>query len=104
MSKAAETEDPPGVVMVLVNADGREVASAAYFGRNCPGGFRLLEAQKHYCRERLATETVARLCAFDVRDVMGSYDAEALVRKLCDQKKYQLHTIIVGHPDTNERD
>jgi hypothetical protein len=91
------TQKPKGVVAVMVGPDGREVCSVSHFGLDKPGGFELLEAQKHYAKVFLNGAVIRAMCSDDIAAVVRDYDAEQIVRALCEKKGYKVHMISIGH-------
>lgn len=89
----------PGVMAILTNDKGVVVAHAATFDGNRPGGFKLLEAQKHYARERLANEFIRKWTTEDIAEVMRGYDAEQIIENLCRRKGYRVELLPIGHDE-----
>jgi hypothetical protein len=90
------TPVPQGVVAVLVGADGREIAHAADFKRDKPGGFTLDEAQRGRCKRALAMAVIDACASPMLRDSIEMYDAERIVQRLVDNG-CRLHIFSVGY-------
>lgn len=95
MSDAVPT--PKGVVAVLTDKWGATVASASDFEQSSPGGFGLKEAQERRARGKLAMAMVNACCSSDVAEAFDPYDAEKMLRRLCDQRGMRVTFAPVGH-------
>ena len=89
--------NPKGVVAIMVGPDGRAVCSVSHFGLDKPGGFKLLEAQEHYARTFLNHAVMRAMVSDDIAAVIQDYDANQIIRDLCEKKGYKVHIISVGH-------
>lgn len=76
---------PKGVVAVLVNSDGREVANAAEFGASAPSGFTRQEFQESQARRALALAAMRALASPLLSDAVDAYTAEGIVRAMCNR-------------------
>lgn len=92
------TPTPQGVVAILTAPDGDTVV-AHHFGRSKPGGFTLLEAQKHYAREALARGTIREHCSYAVAEMIDTYRAEQIMGDLVNRKGYRISYHYIGHDD-----
>ena len=93
-------KQPTGVVAVLVAPDGVVMADVSYFGRDRPGGFSLLEAQKHYAGDALANEVVRKFCADFIFQAMRGYDCQQLLERLRSKERgFRVEYVKVGHEE-----
>lgn len=91
---------PNGIVAILIAANGRAMADVSYFGLDRPGGFSLLEAQKHYARDALANEVVHKFCAEFIFQAMRGYDCQQLLDRLCAKDRgFQIEYVKIGHEE-----
>lgn len=87
---------PPGIVAVLIDKTGREVANASCFDRSTPGGFTLAEAQESRCRRKLAGAVMFALASPLLADNIDAHTAEGIVRAMCNSG-CRVVVIPVGH-------
>lgn len=95
-----DTLAPQGVVAILTAPDG-DVVVAHHFGWGRPGGFTLLEAQKHYAREALARETIRQHCSYAMAEIIDTYRAEQIMNDLVTRKGYRISYHHIGHDDAS---
>lgn len=93
-----DTPTPQGVVAILTAPDG-DVVVAHHFGRSKPGGFTLLEAQKHHAREALAREVLRQHCSDAVAGAIDTYRAKLIMGCLTSQKGYRVSYHYIGYDD-----
>jgi len=75
---------PQGVVVILIDKKGREIANATDFNEGAPGGFKQQEAQVFRAKRMLALKMVAALVSPALREVITDYDAERMLNNLCE--------------------
>lgn len=92
-----KTTPPPGIVAVLIDKTGREVANASCFDPGAPAGFSLAEAQESRCRRKLAGAVMFALASPLLADNIDIYTAETIVRAMCNAG-CRVVVIPVGHP------
>jgi hypothetical protein len=81
----AENETvPQGVLAILIDKKGREIANATDFHQGAPGGFKLQEAQVFRAKRMLALRMVAALVSPALREVISDYEAERMLNNLCE--------------------
>lgn len=89
---------PQGVVAILISPDGVAMADVSYFERDRPGGFSLVEAQKHYARDALANEVVRKFCSDFIFQAMRGYDCQQLLERLRSKERgYRVEYVEIGH-------
>lgn len=89
-------ETPKGVVAILLNDEGRTIASVTDFDTQSYGGFKLVDAQRHRVRTRLANEMVLQMSIPDFAKAMRGYDAERLMDQLVSQHGYRISVVEIG--------
>lgn len=77
-----ENENPPGVVGVYVDKNGRAIVSVADFNPDGVNGMRLREGQEWRVRRKLAQAIVVAYCSPVISDALDDYDCEQIVGKL----------------------
>jgi hypothetical protein len=93
-------KQPTGIVAIMIAPDGKAMADVSYFGRDRPGGFSLLEAQRHYARDALANEVVRKFCADFIFQAMRGYDCQQLLDRLCAKDRgFRVEYVKIGHEE-----
>lgn len=96
----AENETvPQGVVAILIDKKGREIANAADFNEGAPGGFKQQEAQTFRAKRMLALRMVAALVSPALREVISDYEAERMLNNLC-ETGHKMVIIPIGYEVT----
>lgn len=90
---------PPGVAGVLIDADGRVMASATSFAVSGPGGFSQRDAQKHYVRTALANRMAIHLMGQTIGGVFAGYEAGQMMDRLIDQLKWRVSYFDIAPED-----
>lgn len=93
---------PKGVVSVLMDKDGRVIASSSDFERHGYGGFSLEESQRRRSRGILAQDMVRELCGPIIRQVVTSYDATEMMDALCRHHGFTVAVVTIGHDDPSQ--
>jgi myo-inositol-1-phosphate synthase len=75
---------PQGIMAILVDSKGREVAHAADFNLGGPGGFSQQEAQRFRAKRILASSVIKNLSSPLLADAIEGYDAEKIMNKMCE--------------------
>ena len=87
---------PAGVVGIVTSPDGRVIATATDFDTNAPGGFTLLEAQKHRVQEALAASVVEAGCADWIRGAVTATASSRIFDHLVRLGGFGVNYIQVG--------
>lgn len=74
---------PQGIVAVLVDNAGREIANATDFDLCHPGGFTLRQTQEIRARENLAMTAVRNLSSPILSGAITRDKAELILRNMC---------------------
>ena len=98
----AETAEPKGVVAVLTDDKGRVAVNAADFGLDGYGGYTLRDAQTLRVKGRIAVAFIRAYGSDAICKVTETYDAEQMVRRLCDQHGWKLTIIPIGYDDSKD--
>jgi len=85
-----------GVVLVFIDERGHAIAHAADFEPQAPGGFTLIEGQRHRARRVLAGAVCAAYASPSFVRGIEPYDAQMIMDKLCRAHGCQIHEVIVG--------
>lgn len=93
------SDDPKGVVGLVVAPNGRVVVSASDFHKDGYGGFTLLQAQTHRVRDALAYEYVRASCNSDMAKALRGYDAQQLLNRLVLEHGFRTEIIPINHPE-----
>lgn len=94
---------PPGVVMILVNATGREVAVSADFGETRYGGFDLRASQEMRAKKALARKFIDDYCSPDIAAAIPQRRAEDIVGELVVARQWRRHVVAIGqHPSGDQ--
>ena len=91
------SEQPQGVVAVIVGPTGHEMANAACWSPDKPAGLSVQEAQQTRARQRLAYAMLRACCHDDVAAVVDGHQAERIMEKLCRDRGWKVHIIPVNH-------
>jgi len=75
---------PRGVVAILIDKKGREIANATDFNEGAPGGSTQHEAQGIRAKKRLAYEVVKNLCSPVLAESIDEYTAQKIMDKMRD--------------------
>lgn len=90
---------PPvrGVLLVFIDERGNAIAHAADFEPQAPGGFTLLEGQRHRAKFALALAVCNAYASPAFVRGLEPYDAERVIDRLCRVHGCKVHEIPVGH-------
>lgn len=91
--------DAKGLVAIFSDENGNVIASATDFGTARPGGFKLIEAQRHRVNIGLAYKVVDAYASPMLHRAMGEYEREQIVRNLVHQHKCKVQIVPVGYTD-----
>jgi hypothetical protein len=75
---------PQGVVAILIDKKGREIANATDFNDGAPGGFTQKDAQTLRAKRMLALRVVRALVSPILCEVIQDYEAERMLNNLCE--------------------
>lgn len=97
----ADDSAPPGVTVLICDAEGRSMGCASDFDRTTPGGFSLRETQEIRARDRAWRDVLVNCCHGDIAGVVAqSYSAREAVRTgLLRSKGWREHMIAHGHEE-----
>lgn len=101
-AKQPKTEPriPPGVVGVVVDAEGRAIASATDFYPDRPGGCALWEGQEQRLRQTLKAKTLDAYCSPVVAHALDAYTIGQVFDQVKRKHGLRIHYVAVGHrPD-----
>jgi hypothetical protein len=87
---------PQGVVAILIDKKGREIANATDFNDGAPGGFKLQEAQVYRAKRMLALRMVRALVSPILCEVIQDYEAQRMLNNLC-ENGYKLVIVPIGY-------
>lgn len=93
------SDEPQGVVGVLIDDKGYVWAEATDFNRSGYGGFSLARAQEIRVSDQLAYEFIRRVGAPPLALGMEAYDCKKVVQKLTREHGWKERLIRVGHPE-----
>ncbi len=101
------SQQPPaptttGVVLVFIDERGHAIAHAGDFEPQAPGGFTLLEGQRHRATRALAFAVVNAYASPDLVRGIDPYDCERIMEKLCRQFGCMVHKVAIGHRETSD--
>ena len=94
----SEPDTPKGIVAVLVDHDGREIANASDFAPFNPAGFTLREAQEQRARRALCGAVMRALAAPSLCDAIEPHIAERIVDAMR-PKGFRVLIIPIGHDE-----
>lgn len=99
------SDDPKGVTAVLIDPQGRVVASASDFNRGGSAGISQREAQRYRVKTACAVDYVTAACNGYVAEAIrrGYPGAEGLMQKLVSDSGFRLHFIEHGYPTSDEK-
>jgi len=97
MSERAEAR---GVVLVFIDERGRAIAHAADFEPQAPGGFTLVEGQRHRAKVELAFAVCNAYASPNLVRGLERYDCERIVDRLVCRHGCRVHEVVVGHEVT----
>ncbi len=100
MSK--DSHVPRGIVLVFIDERGRAVAHAADFEPQAPGGFKLIEGQRHRARRLLASAVCEAYANPNLVRGIEAYDRERIIDQLCRVHGCRVHEISIGHAADRE--
>ena len=89
------TDIPSGVVMVCVDAAGREIATVHDFDRSGYGGFTLQRSQEIRCKNRLARAVIDAYSNPIIAQCMSEWHRDELLKKLISDHGYKVHTVFL---------
>jgi hypothetical protein len=94
---------PVGVVLVFIDERGHAIAHAADFERQAPGGFSLLEGQRHRARRMLAMAVCNAYASPMLVRGLDAYDCDRIMERLCRVHGCRVHEVAIGHNDGAEK-
>ena len=94
-----EIKNTHGVVAILLERNGSTIAHASDFLLAAPGGFKLQEAQKSRAYRALALLALEKLSSPLLSSVFEAFEAEDILRKMCNKGDCKIVYISVGHDE-----
>jgi len=91
----------PGVVLILMDAEGRYLVAAHDFNDGYPGGFTLEEAQRMRARRKLAIEFLRAYSSPTLLGLIDQYAADRIVDELL-RKGGKIREIAVPGEESGE--
>ena len=92
-----DTQKTHGVVLVFIDEKGHAIAHAADFEPSAPGGFKLVEGQRHRARNALNLAVCSAYASPNLVRGMAPYDQQRIVERLCFLHKCRIHEIVIGN-------
>lgn len=87
------TDIPSGVIIMCIDASGREIATVHDFDRSGYGGFTLQRSQEIRAKDRLATAVIDAYANPIIARCMSNWHRDELLKSMCRDHGYRLHTI-----------
>ena len=94
---------PQGMVAILIDKKGREIANATNFDEGAHGGFTQQEAQGIRAKQRLAYAVVRKLASPLLADAIDEYTAERIMGLMRDNCGFQLMIVPIGYDVTEKK-
>lgn len=91
--------EPKGLVAVFTDEDGRHIASVTDFHKDRPGGFKMIEAQRHRVRDALAWKVIEAYASPNLTRAIADYDRKQILDRLVRDHKCTVKIIPVGYTD-----
>jgi hypothetical protein len=92
-------QTPNGLVAIFVDETGREIATATDFKPDRPGGFTVIEAQRHRVREAIARKVIEEYASQRLTRAISQYNCAQIVEELILTHKCQIIIIPVGYTE-----
>ena len=93
------SEHPKGIVCLITDKNGREMAAATDFDTSGYGGFTLQEAQTIRAKDAVYRKLIHNLCSADMANAIGSHYSQQIFQQMQHTAGYTLHTIKIGYED-----
>ena len=90
--------EPLGIVAMLVDRDGREIATASDFKREAPGGYTLRQGQQYRAKMALCGAVMRALASPRLSDAIDNYTAERIVEGM-QKQGCRIIIIPIGHKE-----
>lgn len=88
-----------GVVMVLVDEVGHEIASSSVFDQSTTAGFTRKQSQELLAKKVLAEKMMRAYCSPIFSSVVDEWQAQDLMRLLCRDRNHKIISIYVGYDE-----
>ena len=89
--------EPRGVILVFIDEHGHGIAHAADFEPQAPGGFTLVDGQRHRAKVELAFAVCNAYASPNLVRGLNRYDCERVIDRLCSIYGCRVHEVLVGH-------
>lgn len=94
-----KTIEPQGVIAIMTAPDGYVIATHADFERQCYGGFKLWEAQKHRAGDMVKRKAVRAYCSDHLANALETYTVDRMSEDLIQRGKYRVFYRAIGYPE-----
>lgn len=94
-----DKKQPNGVVVIITDGAGREIANAADFDTSGYGGFTLTEAQSMRAERLALTAMVSATMGGEMSSAViscGPHHLVELFRRLRDHSGWRMHKVVIG--------
>lgn len=90
---------PRGIVLVFIDERGHAIAHAADFEPSAPGGYELIDGQRHRARRVLASAVCDAYASPHLVRGIEMYDRERIIDRLCRLHGCRVHEVAIGHEE-----
>jgi hypothetical protein len=92
-------DTPKGLVAIFIDDAGRTIATATDFAPDRPGGFKMIEAQRHRVTDRLDLAVIEAYASPALTRGISQYQRTQIVRELISTHKCKVTIVPVGYTD-----